>query len=236
MMVRVRNEVDEDVMFTGIIEETGRIAALEGRGGDLCLTVEVAGPAFTDLQLGESIAVNGVCLTVVAREGGRWSADVSLETLSCTTCAGWRVGDRVNLERALLPSTRLGGHLVSGHVDGVGRVVGLQDEARSTCLTITAPEVLMRYIAAKGSVCVDGVSLTVNEVGATAFTVNIVPHTIQKTVIGTYLAGTRVNVEVDILARYLERLLSSRDGHAGTEAAGGVTIERLREHGYINVT
>jgi riboflavin synthase len=223
-------------MFTGIIEDVGRIAALEGRGGDLCLTIEVAAPMSTDLRLGESIAVNGVCLTVVAREGGRWSADVSLETLSCTTCAGWRVGDRVNLERALLPSARLGGHLVSGHIDGVGRVVALADAARSTCLTVAAPEVLMRYIAAKGSVCVDGVSLTVNEVGATGFTVNIVPHTLQKTVIGSYLVGTRVNLEVDILARYLERLLSCRGGESGAEATGGVTIERLREHGYINAT
>lgn len=221
-------------MFTGIVEDIGRIAGVEGRGGDLRLTIAVAGPAYDDLRLGESIAVNGVCLTVADRGDGQWSADVSLETLSCTTCAGWRVGDRVNLERALLPQTRLGGHLVSGHVDGVGRVVGLEDAARSTCMTITASEVLMRYIAAKGSVCVDGVSLTVNAVGATDFTVNIVPHTLQRTVIGAYQAGTRVNLEVDILARYLERLLACRDGRAGT--GGGVTIERLREHGYIDAT
>jgi riboflavin synthase len=223
-------------MFTGIIEDVGRIAVLEGCGGDLRMAIEVAGPAYADLRLGESIAVNGVCLTVVDREGGRWSADVSLETLSRTTCAGWQVGDRVNLERALLPSTRLGGHLVSGHVDGIGRVVGVEDAARSTRLTIAAPEILMRYIAAKGSVCVDGVSLTVNEVDATDFTVNIVPHTMQQTVIGAYVVGTRVNLEVDIVARYLERLLVSRNGQAGPEAAGEVTIERLREHGFIDAT
>ena len=223
-------------MFTGVIEDVGRITALEGRGGDLRMAIEVAGPAYADLRPGESIAVNGICLTVVAREGGRWSADVSLETLSCTTCADWRVGDRVNLERALLPSTRLGGHLVSGHVDGVARVVGVEDAARSTCLTIAAAEMLMRYIAAKGSVCVDGVSLTVNEVDATGFTVNIVPHTMQQTAIGAYVVGTRVNLEVDILARYLERLLASRNGKAGAEAVGEVTIERLREHGFIEAT
>lgn len=223
-------------MFTGIIEDVGRITALEGRGGDLRMAIEVAGPAYTDMRIGESIAVNGVCLTVVAREEEQWSADVSLETLSCTTCAGWRVGDRVNLERALLPSTRLGGHLVSGHVDGVCRVVGMEDAARSTRLTIAAPEMLMCYIAAKGSVCVDGVSLTVNEVDATGFTVNIVPHTMEQTVIGAYVVGTRVNLEVDILARYLERLLACRDVQAGADAAGGVTIERLREHGFIDAT
>ncbi len=216
-------------MFTGIVEAKGEVIALEPRGGDLRLRIRT-GAAFDlgDVQLGDSIATNGVCLTVVELPGDGYWADVSRETLQFTTIPQWRVGSSVNLEKALQPTTRLGGHLVSGHVDGVGEVVSRDADARSIRFTVRAPNELAKYIAHKGSICVDGVSLTVNAVNGTDFELNIVPHTAQVTVIDGYRVGTRVNLEVDLIARYLERLLLGERAAQG----GGITEAFLAEHGF----
>jgi len=194
-------------MFTGIVEAVGEITACEERGGDLRLRVKTNELDLAGLQLGDSISTNGVCLTVVDMPGDGYVADVSAETLSLTTVGDWSVGTPVNLERALTPDTRMGGHFVSGHVDGVGEVVSRHPDARSERFRLRAPRVLAKYIAHKGSITVDGTSLTVNRVEGAEFELNIVPHTLEKTVIGTYKPGTRVNLEVDLIARYLERLL-----------------------------
>ena len=194
-------------MFTGIIEALGEIGETEKRGGDLRLQLRTGNLELNDVVLGDSIAVNGVCLTVVELPGDGFIADVSVETLNFTTAGQWQTGSPVNLERALTPSTRLGGHLVSGHVDGVGEVIERHQEARSERFRIKAPAELARYIAHKGSISVDGTSLTVNAVSGDEFELNIVPHTLAHTVFGTYQPGTKVNLEVDVIARYLERLL-----------------------------
>ncbi|MDX9875782.1 MAG: riboflavin synthase, partial [Spongiibacteraceae bacterium] len=207
-------------MFTGIIEATGRIAALQPRGGDLRVRINTAALALDDVALGDSIATNGVCLTVVELPGDGFWADVSRETLALTTVPAWRVGDAVNLEKALTPSSRLGGHLVSGHVDGIGEVVERREDARSIRLSVRAPDELARYIAHKGSICVDGVSLTVNAVDGALFELNIVPHTATVTIIDGYRSGTRVNLEVDVIARYLERLLQG-EAAARSSRSGG---------------
>ncbi len=197
-------------MFTGIITGVGRIAAREPRGGDLRLTVATGNLPFETPQLGESIAVNGVCLTVVAFDAASFQADVSTETLALTTLG--RLADEapVNLERALRASDRLGGHLVSGHVDGLGRVASITDDARAQRWRFEAPPALLRYIAKKGSICVDGVSLTVNEVDAQGFEVALVPHTVANTAFNATAVGGAVNLEVDLVARYVERLLADR--------------------------
>lgn len=194
-------------MFTGIVEALGKVARLEHSGGDVRLTIETGGLDISDVQLGDSIAVNGVCLTVVALPGNGFVADVSQETLDFTTAGHWQAGSPVNLERALMAQSRLGGHIVSGHVDGVGEVVSRHADARSERFRLRAPAALARYIAHKGSITVDGVSLTVNKVEGAEFELNIIPHTQAVTVIGGYQPGTRVNLEVDVIARYLERLL-----------------------------
>lgn len=203
-------------MFTGIIAATGTIAGLEPRGGDLRIVVDAAGLDRAGLQLGESIAVSGCCLTVVAHDGARLAFDVSNESLALTTLGGLREGDAVNLERALRLADRLGGHLVSGHVDGVGTIATIEPDGRSQRWTVEAPRALMRYIAPKGSVCVDGASLTVNAVDGDRFEVNLVPHTLAATTFGGKHEGDRVNLEVDMLARYLERMLAT-----GAEAGVG---------------
>lgn len=194
-------------MFTGIIEALGEIGVTEQRGGDLRLHIRTGNLELDDVVLGDSIAVNGVCLTVVELPGDGFIADVSIETLNFTTAGQWQTGSPVNLERALTPSTRLGGHLVSGHVDGVGEVLERHQDARSERFRIKAPAELARYIAHKGSISVDGTSLTVNAVSGDEFELNIVPHTLVHTVFGAYQSGTKVNLEVDVIARYLERLL-----------------------------
>ncbi len=211
-------------MFTGIIQAVGQVAALERRGGDVRL--RIGGLPLADGQLGESIAVSGVCLTAVAFTDDGFVADVSGETLACTTLGGWLVGERVNLERALALGERLGGHIVSGHVDGVGEVVARRADARSQRFTLRAPAALARYIAGKGSITLDGVSLTVIAVEGPLFEVNIVPHTLTHTSLDAWQPGRRVNIEVDVLARYLERLMG-RD-------AGGVDLDLLAEHGFVN--
>src|SRR5690606_14955381 len=219
-------------MFTGIIEAKGEIQSLAPRGGDVALTVLTGALDMSDVQLGDSIAVNGVCLTVTSLPGRGFTADVSGETLALTSLGTLKAGSVVNLEKALTPTTRLGGHLVSGHVDGVGTVRNLRPDARSTRIDIEAPAALARYIAQKGSITVDGVSLTVNSVSGAVFSLNIIPHTQDMTTIGTWQAGTRVNLEVDIIARYLERLLLGE--RAAEPGAGeGLSMAFLAEHGFL---
>ena len=218
-------------MFTGIIQAVGEVRALRPTGGDLRLEIATGSLPMADVQLGDSIAVNGVCLTAVALSADGFAADVSRETLSCTSLKIVKPGSPVNLEKALLPTTRLGGHLVSGHVDGLGEVVERYEEARSWRLKMRVPDALARYIAPKGSICVDGVSLTVNDVEGAVFGVNIVPHTWEQTVIAHYQVGTPVNIEVDVIARYLERLLLG-DG-AAQSGATAITPAFLAEHGFL---
>lgn len=219
-------------MFTGIIEAVGEILVAQPSGGDLRLRVRTHGLDLNDVALGDSIATNGVCLTVVELPGDGYWADVSVETLDNTTLRQWGVGQKVNLEKALTPTTRLGGHLVSGHVDGVGEVVSRHTDARSERFRLRAPDHLAKYIAHKGSITVDGTSLTVNAVDGAEFELNIVPHTLEKTVMGTYKAGTQVNLEVDLLARYLERLLlGDKAAQTGTPETG-ITMAFLAEHGF----
>ena len=216
-------------MFTGIIQAVGEIAALEPQGGDLRLRVRTGKLDLGDVRPGDSIAVSGVCLTAVELPGDGFWADVSGETLAHTVIGDLKAGARVNLEKALLPTTRLGGHLVSGHVDGVGEVVERRSDARSERLRIRTPQGLARYIAAKGSICVDGVSLTVNAVERNVFELNIVPHTLAETTLNEYRPGRRVNLEVDLIARYLERLLL---GDTVAEGGQDITLELLRAHGF----
>ncbi len=212
-------------MFTGIVKAKGRIDRSEDRGGDKRLVVISPDIAWQDFEIGESVAVNGVCLTAVELHDGGFTTDVSTETLAVTALGDIESGAEVNLEPSVSLGERLGGHLVSGHVDCVGTIVSLGRDARSIRLVVRIPAEFSRYIAKKGSVCIDGVSLTVNEVSAADFEVNIIPHTAEVTIIGGYAAGTRVNIEVDVVARYLERLISA-DEHAG------ITKEFLRAHGY----
>lgn len=218
-------------MFTGIIQAIGDIERLEPRGGDVRLAVRAGKLGLDSAVIGDSIAVNGVCLTAVQIGGGRFMADVSRETLSLTTLGNLGPGSRVNLETALTLATPLGGHLVSGHVDGVGTVLEVREDARSWRLRIHAPGDLARYIAQKGSICVDGTSLTVNEVKGAVFDLNIVPHTLEETIIGDYKSGSRVNLEVDLIARYLERLILGE--HAGEQEVGSITEGFLRHHGFV---
>lgn len=220
-------------MFTGIIQAVGTVAAVENRGGDRRFRIRTGKLDLADVALGDSIAVNGVCLTAVALPGDGFVADVSGETLSRTTLGALAAGDRVNLEKALTPTTRLGGHLVSGHVDGVGQVVSRTTDARSVRFRIEAPAALAKYIAEKGSICCDGVSLTVNAVAGTRFDLNIVPHTIAETIIDQWRPGVAVNLEVDIIARYLERLLLGDKAADASAAASGLTLAKLAEHGFL---
>ena len=197
-------------MFTGLIQAVGKLESRQALGGDLRLRFSF-GDSFSELQLGESIAVSGVCLTVVEFDDVSFAADVSNETLSLTTLGDLAAGAWVNLERSLLPTTRLGGHLVSGHVDGLGRVADIHDDGRSQRWRFTAPRPLLRYIAVKGSLAVDGVSLTVNAADADGFEVNLVPHTIANSAFAATRVGAAVNLEVDLIARYVERLAATKD-------------------------
>jgi riboflavin synthase len=195
-------------MFTGIIQDVGEIRAIEPRGGDLRLGVGVTRLELAGHALGDSIAVAGVCLTVAGLSERGFLADVSRETLALTTVGSWQVGRRVNLEPALRAGAALGGHIVSGHVDGVAEVLSRTPDARSERLRLHAPRQLARYIARKGSVTLDGVSLTVNDVDGESFGVNLVPHTLVVTTLGELQPGGRVNLEIDVIARYAERLLA----------------------------
>ena len=216
-------------MFTGIITAVGTIAALQPRGGDMRLRIATGKLDLSDVQLGDSIAVSGVCLTAIELPGDGFWADASRETLELTILGEIVPGMKVNLEKALTPTTRLGGHLVSGHVDGIGTVSEWRPDGRSWRLRVQAPDALARYIAAKGSICVDGVSLTVNRVDGAAFELNIVPHTLAETTLVNFQVGRRVNLEVDLIARYLERLLL---GDRAARPGGDLTEALLREHGF----
>jgi riboflavin synthase len=217
-------------VFTGIVQALGEVAAVQSRHGDLRLRIRTGGLGLDDVAVGDSIATNGVCLTVVELPGDGFWADASRETLAYSTLAEWSAQMPVNLEKALTPLSRLGGHIVSGHVDGVGQVLARREDARSLRLRLQAPPELAKYIAHKGSICVDGVSLTVNAVAGATFELNVVPHTARATIIAGYRPGHRVNLEVDVIARYLERL--SQGGAAAT--GGGITAELLARHGFAS--
>jgi riboflavin synthase len=218
-------------MFTGIIQAVGSLAALEQRGGDVRISIHAGKLPMAEVAPGDSIAVSGVCLTVVGKTAQGFEADVSRETLRLTTLGTLSRHDPVNLEKALTLATRLGGHLVSGHVDGLGEVVARSDDGRSARFTIRAPDALARYIAVKGSICVDGVSLTANAVDGATFELNIVPHTLAETTLAGFRQGRLVNLEVDLVARYLERLLPGEQA-ARPGAAGQITRELLEACGF----
>lgn len=220
-------------MFTGIIEALGEVAALEQIQGDLRLYIRTGTLDLSDVQLGDSIATNGVCLTAVELPGDGFWADVSRESLAHTRLESLKVGERVNLEKALMPTSRLGGHIVTGHVDGIGKVVERREDARSIHLVVEAPVSLSKYIAGKGSITVDGVSLTVNSVQGALLSLNIVPHTAQQTLLDQYVTGSKVHLEVDIIARYMERLLMAGQTEHTQEEQSGLTLATLAEHGYM---
>lgn len=217
-------------MFTGIIQAKGSITAIENQGDDARLCIDAGKLDMADVVPGDSICVNGVCLTVTEMNAKGFCADVSGETLSRTCLSGLSANSPVNLEKSMLPTTRMGGHLVSGHVDGVAKIVERTTAGRSVQFKILVPETLAKYIAEKGSVCVDGVSLTVNAVSGAEFDINIIPHTLNETIIGEYKQGQSVNIEVDIVARYLERLLLGDD--ACKPGKQNITMEFLKEHGF----
>lgn len=222
-------------MFTGIIEATGHIGVIRSQGGDSRLFIQSGGLDLSDVKLGDSIAVNGVCLTVTELGTGGFWADVSNETMTHTRMSDYVVGARVNLEKALTLATRLGGHMVSGHVDGVGTVVDRYDDGRSIRMVIDAPEALAKYIAEKGSITVDGVSLTVNAVSKAQFVLNIVPHTAAETIIETYRQGSRVHLEVDLVARYLERLLTCQADDMSPQSSNEskISLDFLAKSGFL---
>jgi riboflavin synthase len=213
-------------VFTGIIKAVGEVGQIARQGGDLRLTIQSPDLPWAEFDVGESISVNGVCLTAVAFVSDGFLTDVSAETLAVTTLQQVSAGSRVNLEPALALGERLGGHLVSGHVDCIGTIKAREVDARSVRIDVEVPAEYGRYIAKKGSVCIDGVSLTVNTVAANTFSVNIIPHTAEVTTVKTYEVGGLVNIEVDLLARYLERLLTADDGN-------GITQDFLRANGYV---
>ncbi|TCN83032.1 riboflavin synthase [Shewanella fodinae] len=217
-------------MFTGIIEAVGHLRRIERRGDDIRLTVASGKLDLSDVQLGDSIATNGVCLTVVERLTDGYVADISAETVSLTGFNHYQVGQVVNLEKAVTPSTRLGGHLVSGHVDGQARVVEVTARGQATEYWLEAPQALARYIAHKGSIAIDGVSLTVNEVNGERFRLTIVPHTSGETTLPLLKVGDSVNLEVDQIARYLERLMQQT---ATVQATAGVSLAQLARAGFI---
>ena len=219
-------------MFTGIIESVGEILRLDNKGGDFQVRVKTGKLDLSDVKPGDSIATNGVCLTATALPGDGFVADVSAETIRRTAFRRLKAGSPVNLEKALTPLSRLGGHLVSGHVDGVAEILSRSDDARSVKFQVSMPAGLEKYIAEKGSICVDGVSLTVNAIEAHSFYLNIVPHTTLETTIPHWRVGTEVNIEVDVIARYLERLLTG--GAQGSETVKpGIDEAFLAEHGFL---
>jgi len=216
-------------MFTGIIESLGKIIAIDQKGEDFALKVDCVDLDMSDVKLGDSIAVNGVCLTAVHLNGTIFSADVSLETIRYSSLGALKIGDSVNLEKALTPSSRLGGHLVSGHVDGLAKIIESFPDGRAIRYVIEAPEELTKYIAAKGSICIDGISLTVNAVEGLRFMLNIVPHTAQQTTANVWKPGVKVNLEVDVIARYLERLVVG--DKSGDDSQ--MSEQFLAEHGFM---
>jgi len=215
-------------MFTGIIESVGTLAALNNNGSDFTVEINIAKLDLSDVKLGDSIASNGICLTVVKLTKHSFFADVSGETIKLTGFAHYSVGQSINLEKALTPTSRMGGHMVSGHVDGVGTIERIINNGRSTDYWVKAPNELMRYIAHKGSICVDGISLTVNGLEQSSFRLTIVPHTAGETTISQFAVGTNVNLEVDQIARYLERLMTL------SNEQGSVSMDLLARSGFLN--
>lgn len=219
-------------MFTGIIENTGTLTAITPTGGDVRLTIFAPDMDFGDVKLGDSIASNGICLTVVAIDGNSYAVDVSRETLSMTALNAWKVGDTLNLEKAMLPTTRFGGHIVAGHVDGVGKIAKIAKDARSVYIEVSIPPKLMKYTADKGSITVDGISLTTNRIKPSDNLVclNIIPHTAERTNIARHwTVGQAVNVEVDLVARYLERLVFGQK----QESHSHIDMEFLAKNGFV---
>lgn len=218
-------------MFTGIIQALGSIQKLDNRGNDIRLTVNSPALDMTDVALGDSIATNGVCLTVTDMGSDFYCADVSAETIKLTGFAHYGVGSVVNLEKAMRPTDRFGGHIVSGHVDGVGHVSRIMKHTDYVEIWVKAPDDIAKYIAHKGSITVDGVSLTVNQVNGAEFMLWIIPHTLKETVLGTYKVGTAVNLEVDVIARYLERLmLGEKAAHSDKK---DIDLAFLAENGFL---
>ena len=220
-------------MFTGIIQTLGEITASEMRGGDIRLVIKTEGMSDEIIELGDSVACNGVCLTVIEMQGkGNARSlvfDVSKESINKSLIGEWKQGQQINMELAMLPTTRFGGHIVSGHVDGLGELIKLEQDARSWRLWFKAQPELAKYIAIKGSITIDGISLTVNGVDRDEFHVNIVPHTMQVTTLGNRKVGDKVHLEIDVVARYLERLIS----HGELENTS-ISLEKLAENGYLN--
>lgn len=216
-------------MFTGIIEAVGTLKAITPKGEDISVSVDVGKLDMGDVKLGDSIATNGVCLTVVAFTDSSYQADLSLETLKKTGFANYSVGDKVNLEKAMLPTTRFGGHIVSGHVDGVGEIVDRQQVGRAVEYWVQMPSEITKYVAEKGSITVDGISLTVNDLRKDAFKLTIVPHTSEETTIDQFQVGRKVNLEVDVMARYMERLLQAQ---THSEPESRLTMEFLQQNGF----
>ena len=216
-------------MFTGIIESLGKVESLQV-GGDVRLRIQTD-LDMSDVHLGDSIATNGICLTVIDWGENWYAADVSRESLDRTTLANWKVGQPVNVEKAMLPTTRFGGHIVSGHVDAVGEIKVVRSDARSIYFEVTAPKEIAKYLAEKGSITVDGISLTINHLRGNILSLNLIPHTAERTNISTWKLGTRVNLEVDILARYIERLLLGDKAAEPTEQSK-ISMDFLAENGF----
>lgn len=218
-------------MFTGIIESLGKVESLQSVGGDVRLRIGTH-LDMSDVHLGDSIATNGICLTVIEWGENWYAADVSRESLNRTTLGTWKVGQRVNVEKAMLPTTRFGGHIVSGHVDAVGEITVMREDARSIYYEVTAPVEIAKYLAEKGSVTVDGISLTINHLRGNVISLNLIPHTAERTNIGTWKAGAKVNLEVDVLARYIERLMLG-DKAAETKEPSKLSMAFLAENGFL---
>ncbi|MFH7809531.1 riboflavin synthase [Acinetobacter sp. BSP-153] len=218
-------------MFTGIIESLGTVESLQNVGGDVRLRIGTD-LDMSDVHLGDSIATNGICLTVIDWGEHWYAADVSRESLNRTTLGGWKVGQRVNVEKAMLPTTRFGGHIVSGHVDAVGEITVVREDARSLYFEVTAPPEIARYLAEKGSITVDGISLTINHLRGHILSLNLIPHTAERTNIATWKSGSKVNLEVDVLARYIERLMMG-DKAAETTPQSKISLDFLAQNGFL---
>ena len=218
-------------MFTGIIESLGTVESVQNVGGDVRLRIGTD-LDMSDVHLGDSIATNGICLTVIDWGEHWYAADVSRESLNRTTLAHWKVGQRVNVEKAMLPTTRFGGHIVSGHVDAVGEITVVREDARSLYFEVTAPAEIARYLAEKGSITVDGISLTINHLRGRILSLNLIPHTAERTNIGTWKVGRQVNLEVDVLARYIERLMMG-DKAAETPPQSKISLDFFAQNGFL---
>ena len=218
-------------MFTGIIESVGQVQSVQPVGGDVRLKIQTK-LDMSDVHLGDSIATNGICLTVIEFGEDWYAADVSRESLHRTTLGQWKAGQTVNVEKAMLPTTRFGGHIVSGHVDGLGEITLVREDARSLYFEVTAPVELAKYLAEKGSVTVDGISLTINHLRGNVISLNLIPHTAERTNIGSWKQGTQVNLEVDVLARYIERLMLGDKAAEQTDTSN-ISMDFLAQNGFL---